>query len=132
LLNDAEILHPVHKGAAKQAHCGQITLDDLLRQQCVEKVHFIKIDTDGHEFTVLSGGHETLRSHRPVVLFEACEYLMRPPSPTFGDFAALFSTHGYSLYDSVSKSPVDTERFTRLCPAGGSVDLLALPNGLLP
>ncbi len=121
-----EGLHTVHQGAAKEAVCGQITLDDLVSTQDVDKVNFIKIDTDGHEFKVLSGAHETLERHKPVVLFEACEYLMRPPDPTFDDFAALLSAHGYSIYDSATLIPMDSPAFYRACPSGGSMDLIAV------
>jgi FkbM family methyltransferase len=124
---DEPDVHPVHRGKAMPAECGQITLDDLAARQ-KSRVSVIKIDTDGHEFAVLSGAHRTLETARPAVVFEACEYLMTPPQRTFEDFEQFFREHRYTICDVRSGRPVDADVFRRTCPAGGGLDLLALPD----
>jgi FkbM family methyltransferase len=121
-------LHPVHKGAAKPASCGQTTLDAFTRDQRLPRLSLIKIDTDGHELTVLNGALETLRRYRPVVVFEACEYLMRDPGRTFDDFARLFAEVGYTIRHGDGLQPMDAAGFGAACPAGGGLDLLAVPD----
>lgn len=124
-------VHPVHRGKAMPAECGQITLDDLAGRQ-PGPVSVIKIDTDGHEFSVLSGARRTLETARPAIVFEACEYLMTPPQRTFEDFERLFREHRYTICDVRSDKPVAADVFRRTCPAGGGLDLLALPDEIKP
>jgi len=120
--------HPVHKGVQQTAGCGQVTLDGLIEAHHIDKVSLLKIDTDGHEFTVLSGGPQCLKQLRPAVIFEACEYLLVPPHPTFDDFVKLFASHGYTICERNAFRPITQEEFFRTCPSGGGLDLLALPN----
>jgi FkbM family methyltransferase len=123
---DAE-LHPVHKGAAKPAACGQTTLDQFVEERGLTRLSLIKIDTDGHEFSVLSGAMETLRRFCPVVLFEACDYLMKPPRPAFADFEALFHSAGYTIRAGAHE--MNAAEFYARCPRGGGLDLVAMPGG---
>lgn len=128
---DANV-HPVHRGTAMPAECGQITLDDLAARYLPVRVSVIKIDTDGHEYAVLSGAHRTLDTARPAIVFEACEYLMTPPRHTFEDFDRLFREHRYTICDVRSGRPIDATLFRRSCPSGGGLDLLALPDEVTP
>jgi FkbM family methyltransferase len=120
--------HPVHKGVRKTARCGQVTLDGLIEAHNIENVSLVKIDTDGHEFSALSGATRCLERLRPAVVFEACEYLLVPPRPTFDDFAKLFTSHNYTICERTGFQPIGQEDFVRTCPKGGGLDLLALPN----
>ena len=120
--------HPVHKGVQQAAGCGQMTLDALIEAQGIQTVSLVKIDTDGHEFSVLSGASQCLKQLRPAVIFEACAYLLVPPRPTFDDFAQLFHAHDYTICERTAFQPISHQDFLRMCPTGGGVDLLALPN----
>jgi FkbM family methyltransferase len=125
---EAGDVHPVHRGTAMPAECGQITVDDLAATYLPVRTSVIKIDTDGHEYAVLSGAHRTLETARPAIVFEACEYLMMPPRHTFEDFERLFREHRYTICDLRSGRPIDAALFRRTCPSGGGLDLLALPD----
>ena len=94
----------------------------------IQSVSLVKIDTDGHEFSALSGASHCLKQLRPAVIFEACEYLMRPPRQTFEDFARLFRSHEYTICERTTFQPISEPDFLRTCPAGGGLDLLGLPN----
>jgi FkbM family methyltransferase len=120
--------HPVHKGVPQRADCGQVTLDALIEAQGIRKVSLVKIDTDGHEFSVLSGATQCLTRLRPAIIFEACEYLLVPPRQTFDDFVRLFASHDYTICERKGFQPITREEFVRTCPVGGGLDLLALPN----
>jgi len=126
--SDSPQQHPVHKGVQQAAGCGQVTLDALINANGIQTVSLVKIDTDGHEFSVLSGATECLKRLRPAVIFEACEYLLVPPRPTFDDFAKLFHSHDYTICERAGFQPISHQEFLRTCPTGGGLDLLALPN----
>jgi len=126
--SDDKRQHPVHKGVPQTARCGQVTLDGLIEAHNIEKVSLVKIDTDGHEFSALGGATRCLEQLRPAVIFEACEYLLVPPRPTFDDFAKLFTSYNYTICERTGFRPIGEEDFVRTCPTGGGLDLLALPN----
>lgn len=46
------------------------TIDNLVKKLKLEAVHFIKIDVEGSEFTVLEGAKETINKFRPKLLVE--------------------------------------------------------------
>jgi FkbM family methyltransferase len=120
--------HPVHKGIAQPASCGQTTIDEFVAAWKLASVSFIKVDTDGHEFSVLSGASHCLAHSRPIVLFEACAYLMEAPQPTFSDFEELFRSHDYLICEDLRLELITSEEFQRRCPVGGGIDLVAVPQ----
>jgi FkbM family methyltransferase len=126
--DDAIDKHPVHKGVVKDASCGQTSLDDYVSGQQLSTVSLIKIDTDGNEFAVLSGATQCLAAHRPLVIFEACAYLMVKPGPVFEDFAELFAVRDYLICWGARLTPMTSGEFGRVCPAGGGLDLIAVPR----
>lgn len=52
----------------RQIHVKTMRLDDIL--EGVDEIHVIKIDVEGAEYSVLAGGGETIRRHRPVLIME--------------------------------------------------------------
>jgi FkbM family methyltransferase len=47
-----------------------LTLDNVVKTLGLQKVGFIKVDVEGHEFHVITSGIETLTRFRPLVLIE--------------------------------------------------------------
>lgn len=52
-----------------------VTLDSYLQDHAADlnRVDFIKIDIEGHEYAALTGMHDTLTKHRPALLIEILE-----------------------------------------------------------
>jgi hypothetical protein len=74
--------------------------------------HFIKVDVEGHEFSVLRGAAQTLREHRPVVLFESTQEKEA--------VAQFLRDMGYGLTD-VHGRPVEVPNYSALAvPPGGA------------
>lgn len=57
------------KKTQKPVTVQQKTLDSFK----IEKVNFIKLDVEGHEFKVLKGAVETITKNKPVIFMEHCE-----------------------------------------------------------
>jgi FkbM family methyltransferase len=121
--------HPVHLGTPHAAAGVQtISLDRFCTERRLQRVDLIKIDTDGHEHEVLLGARETIRRHRPLVLFEVGEYLMVENGIDFSFHCDYFSELNYNLFDSKKGRLVDLNNYCRYVPARGTTDLLALPK----
>lgn len=50
-----EVIEVIHKGQAIEHEIGIIALDELVNEYAIERVHLLKIDTEGHELEVLKG-----------------------------------------------------------------------------
>jgi FkbM family methyltransferase len=88
--------------------------------------HFIKIDVEGAERLVFEGAMETIRTHKPTILFEhgkggADHYDTKP-----GDiYALLVETAGLRLYTPESDAPLSLDEFERLYEENEQWDFLA-------
>ena len=49
------------------------TLDWFLEYYKVPKVHLLKIDVEGMDLDVLTGGYSTIKKHLPVIFIEHCD-----------------------------------------------------------
>jgi FkbM family methyltransferase len=121
--------HPIHGGLIRPAELTQVlTIDDFCRDNAIDRLDFIKIDTDGHELDVLEGARETLRNRRPVVLFEIGDYLLKERGQDYGRFLSLFEPLGYRLINSKGGAQVTLQNYTREVPRKATTDLIALPT----
>lgn len=119
--------HPLHGGNRMPAdRVPSFRLDDWVRRQNLEAVHLIKIDTDGHEYKVLSGARETLARFRPVVVFEASVYQMQENGVTFADFEALLRPLGYRIYKARTGKEITARNAARAIPAKTGIDFVAV------
>ena len=80
------------------------TLDEFVRENRIDRVDFIKIDTEGMELEVLVGGRDTLLSHRPVLVLETLmffdgELKLRKQLQEF------LTSVGYSLFTLTGATP---------------------------
>jgi FkbM family methyltransferase len=87
-----------------------VTLDQILLgpSRTGDRVGFINIDAEGHEFAVLRGGEATLTVHRPVLLVEL-EYRHGAAVP---DVFAWLKERRYApraLIDGRNLAPIDSE-----------------------
>lgn len=82
----------------------QKTLDQLIAEHAsFDRVNLIKIDTDGHDFEVLSGAAGTIARHRPAVLFECDVFGRTDYTQCVLDALDGFARRGYAhclLYDN--------------------------------
>ena len=75
----------------------------LLEQEYLRDVNLLKIDTDGHDFEVLSGARKTLESQHPSILFECDAFGNKNYIADCLDCLQLIHDQGYEyflLYDN--------------------------------
>ena len=120
--------HPVHTGTPHSTEgVPSITLDEFVSARNLDKVDLLKIDTDGHELSVLKGAHETIRKYRPLVIFEAGLYLMEERGVDFRSFATFFEGLDYSLFDAKTERQVSLANYRKVIPPRATTDLVAVP-----
>ncbi|HEX4963663.1 MAG TPA: FkbM family methyltransferase [Thermoanaerobaculia bacterium] len=125
--------HPVHLGTpVSAAGVGAVTLDGLVASYGLSRVDLVKIDTDGHELSVLQGALRTLERFRPVVIFEVGLYVMEERGIGFAHYEEVFRPLGYRIVDSKTGREITAANHGRLIPARGTLDALALPGEARP
>ena len=83
----------------------------------------LKVDVEGAEMRVFQGATETLREHRPAVVTELNDRLLRANGTTARAVVGLFEAHGYRVLDpSDPAHPPVTDTFLAT-----SEDVLCLP-----
>ena len=119
--------HPVHLGTAKDAqNVGVITLDAFCDNNNIEKVDFIKIDTDGNELEVLKGSEMIINKHNPQIIFELGNYVMEERGISFSDYFNFFERLDYKLYDSKKGVLINFDNHQKFIPNYGTIDIIAV------
>ncbi|MDP3981140.1 MAG: FkbM family methyltransferase [Chlamydiota bacterium] len=122
--------HPVHGGLIIATEkVAAITLDEFCESNSIEKVDFIKIDTDGHEYPVLLGAKKILQRDHPVIVFEVGLYLLQEQKVQFDDFLKLFDEIHYILIDPKNGGIINGDNYTKHIPRMATVDVIALFEG---
>jgi FkbM family methyltransferase len=127
-LVDGEGLHKQHKGQLMETiGAYPARLDDVVKENNIIKVDFIKLDVDGFEYSVLYGGRETLEKFKPTILMELAPYLFKKQKNDFFQMIELYKKLDYSFYDANNgKSlPVDADKLFDLIPDGVSKNIIA-------
>jgi FkbM family methyltransferase len=75
------------------------TLDNQFRKAQIDKVDFIKLDTDGSELFILKGAKETIRSHIFGLEVEVEFIELYENQPLFADVDAFIKQQGFELWD---------------------------------
>jgi len=121
--------HPVHGGIErKTSFASCVTLDDFCRENRIQDVDLIKIDTEGQELAVLKGARNILQTFRPVVVFETGQYQLEEHNVSFQDFKDIFDPLGYRLICLQRGMEIAPDNVASQIPVKSTVDILALPD----
>ncbi len=97
---EKELVH-IHAGTASaqgDTYVEAITLDKLLQQYNMHKVDLLKIDTDGFDGKILSGSKETLKAHKPFVIFEWHPILINKTGNSVKEAFEVLGENGYQQF----------------------------------
>ncbi|WP_345785450.1 FkbM family methyltransferase [Thalassobacterium maritimum] len=123
--------HPSHHGVLKSLGIAdRSTLDQLVEREQITQLDLVKIDVDGHEWDVLSGGASTFQQLRPVILMElATDYNESEHARGFKSIHRFLTDLNYTFYDFKGKAlPTKPQALAATIPPGSSRNVVALPN----
>jgi len=123
-------VHPKHGGRLATTNQARIdTLDAFAEREALATVDLIKIDVDGHEYPVLSGGSNLLARWHPVIVMEISPYVHAEEGNSFPQLISLLRDHGYFLIDeSLNALPLDADKLGEMIPGGASINAICVPG----
>lgn len=129
-LSQLEAGHPDHGGQFKSAEgADTVTIDDFVRKAGLSRVDLLKIDVDGFETAVIRGASQTLRTLRPKIILEVCEYTLRPAGSSAVELLRALADLGYGFRTlRMGALPSSPEALAREIPSDGIVNVLAVPE----
>lgn len=80
----------------KKEHIEFITLDDYVSLLGLGRVDFIKVDVDGYDYDVILGGTGILKEHRPIIMAEICNRVLKERGKDVTSYLKLYLECGYS------------------------------------
>ena len=120
--------HPVHLGTPKGTEgVPSVSFNDFVENQKLEKIDFIKIDTDGHEYEVFKGADKAIAKYRPKIIFEIGLYVMDEKNINFEFYYNYFQKLNYKLVDTKTEKEISLSNYKKYIPMNGSTDLIAIP-----
>ena len=114
----ADDVPPGERSAARM-----VRLDDIVASLRLPPPSVVKLDVEGAEVGVITGGLETLRRHRPVIIGEFNNLLMPRFRHTFLDAYKLVAPLGYEVFAFVAGGVVRIEH-----PEADRGDVLLAPS----
>jgi len=108
-----KIVHPSVEGLAHTETVVESSTLDALSARFQLDPGFVKVDAEGWEKAVFEGARGILRDHRPIVLSELDDQLLRQNGSSFGDVVDFFYDLEYAVLDPLTRTKWSTRR-----PAG--------------
>ena len=75
-----------------------VKLDTIIPKEILN-IKIIKIDVEGAELKVIKGGAETLKKHKPILLFECCSHIF-DNNDTPDELYAILTDMDYKIYST--------------------------------
>jgi FkbM family methyltransferase len=79
-------------------------LDDIVRQEGLERVDVIKMDVEGAEMLALRGAADTLRRFQPLLLLEVSDRTLQHQGSSSRKLLNFLAAEGYQLYQFSSQT----------------------------
>lgn len=102
------------------------TLDEVMQSLKLPRLDWVKMDIEGAELWVLQGGCQTLRDHRPRILFEAHPENLAPYGISLGSIYEYLDGQEYRVL-SCDGEPLTLESFRSSVSLGSNRNFIAQP-----
>lgn len=97
-----EMQHPsISKEVFRVQKTASATIDDLVNRHSLDP-GFMKVDVEGAEHLVFEGSKHVLEKHRPVILSELNDYLLRKNGSSSAEVIAMISRYDYKIIDPIT------------------------------
>ncbi len=106
------VLEDIHHSEAKEFEVEVITIDEFSRNNGIDHIHLLKIDTEGFEFSVLKGCERMLAAKQIDAVHFEFNSMNMISRVYFFDFIKLL--HNYKLYRVVSNGLIPIEHNNHL------------------
>lgn len=90
-----------HRGTASAQGSSKTqatTLDELIIEHNISKIHLIKIDVDGYDGKVIKGSEKILEKYHPTVIFEWDPFFCKKTNNNWLDHFFILNGLGYNQY----------------------------------
>jgi len=127
--------HPKHLGIAQPSDAATIlTLDDYCSNSNISGIGFIKLDVDGFETEVLSGGIQTLRRDLPTICVELAPYALEERGSSLKELLAVLGNLGYRLRNlkDLRNHSENAGSFSPRIADGSGINVLAVAGNRPP
>lgn len=91
-------LYSIFGKGKKKYNAKFIPLDLWVDQIQMHQLDFIKIDVEGYEYLVLDGAKKTLKSFRPIVMFELNDLTLTLSKKTINEYLQFAKNIGYNVF----------------------------------
>lgn len=108
-----------------------MTADDFCAQAGIDRIDFVKLDVDGHEYSVLQGFRATLARFRPPILIEIAPFIYdETHAGEFDALIRLLAGMNYEFTDANSGRRVanDPAALRRSVTPGGGFNAILYPR----
>jgi FkbM family methyltransferase len=107
------------------------TIDQIVNENELSQIDFIKIDVEGSEFKVLTGGINTIKKHKPVIMYEYSIVIdkLTNSENTFNSFQ-LLKNFGYVQYKIFEEKSL--LKLSSYDPNLESANIIAFPESNIP
>lgn len=121
-----------HQGKPETlANAVGITADDFCAVEGLNRLDFVKIDVDGHEYPVLRGFRRSLERFRPLILIELAPFVFKDAKASeFDDFVHFIADLDYQFTEAPTGRPISREpsELRRRITPGGAMNCLLFPS----
>jgi FkbM family methyltransferase len=130
LVHNSEKSHHYHGGLASSAVATpSIRLDTFIEENRISRVDLLKIDTDGHEVSVLRGAIQTLQNFKPYLIIEVGQYTLHEENSSFIDIWNILKECGYSrIINSQNGKEINLQNYKNIIPEKATIDIVAYPG----
>lgn len=119
-------LFSVHGKGKEKIDSHFITLDFFVEKNGIERIDFIKVDVEGHEFPVLLGAKNTIQNLKPIIYMEFNDLTKNLSEYSIDSFETFFKKYGYSFYGVQYGWKPDLKPITSLNDTNDISDLVCI------
>jgi FkbM family methyltransferase len=105
-----------------------ITLDEYVDRNKLDKIDFIKLDVDGHEYKVVRGGMKSILKFKPIMIIEFGKYTLDEHGDSLESLIDVLSSAGYSFYSEKGlRQYTNKQSLLDAVPQNNTINVLCKP-----